>query len=83
MILAPASVYGGRKGEVVMLQKNHHFLFPETFFGSLPTFDDDLSASDPIEIDLNHPWVLVLDADKTDLLQQKTGLFIHWNDSFL
>lgn len=69
------------KDEADMLQKNHHFLFPETFFGSFANFEDECFEDDvDTEIDVSNPWVLVLGSDKTDHFQQKIGLFIHWNE---
>jgi len=63
-----------------MLQKNHHFLFPHTFFGSLSNFDEELSEDDLEEV--SNPWVLILETDKPVPLQPKIGLFIHWLDDF-
>lgn len=63
-----------------MLQKNHHFLFPQTFFGSLSHFDEDLSEDDLEDVD--NPWILNLEPEKSVPFQPKIGLFLHWLDDF-
>jgi len=61
-----------------MLQKNHHFLFPQTFFGSLESLEEQLTNEE--DLDLNNPWILILESDQTQYFQQKIELFIHWSD---
>lgn len=61
-----------------MLQKNHHFLFPQTYFGSHEQMESDFFDED--QTDVIEPWILILENDPTNQFQQKIGLFIHWFD---
>jgi hypothetical protein len=74
-------VKGERQG-VEMLQKNHHFLFPQTYFGSFEDIEDALfDEEDDEEEDVSHvPWVLILEPDKMNQYDTKIGLYIHWID---
>jgi hypothetical protein len=58
-----------------MLQKNHHFLFPETYFGSLEKMEEEDKVDECI-----HPWILILEQNDLNQFQQKIGLFIHWSE---
>lgn len=67
-----------------MLQKNHHFLFPQIYFGSLENLQEDLELEfDDDEFDdyeESFPWSIIFDPEHSQLAQQKIGLFIHWVD---
>ena len=68
-----------------MLQKNHHFLFPQTYFGSIESIEDvlfeDEEEDEVEEVSISHvPWVLVLESDKMNPLDTKIGLYLHWID---
>lgn len=63
-----------------MLQKNHHFLFAQIYFGSFEDLEENWTNAEENEIDLNDPWILVLGANETNHFQQKIGLFINWSD---
>ncbi len=67
-----------------MLQKNHHFLFPQTYFGAIEgpieNIEDELFDEDEEESTSHVPWILVLEPDKMNLLEPKIGLYIHWID---
>jgi hypothetical protein len=71
-----------RRVGVPMLQKNHHFLFPETYFGSFADFEDELFGDEEDLVQTSDPWILNLETDTHRLFQQKIGLFIHWTDHF-
>lgn len=66
-----------------MLQKNHHFLFPETYFGSLADFEEELFGDEQEFAENSEPWILVLEPKSPLHFQQKIGLFIHWTDYFI
>ena len=66
-----------------MLEKNHHFLFPQTYFGSIENLEDALfeDEEDDEEDEVSHvPWVLVLEPKKLSQFDTKIGLYIHWVD---
>ncbi len=65
-----------------MLQKNHHFLFPQTYFGSIEDFEEELfEATEDEEEEFSHvPWILILESNKPLHSDIKIGLFIHWVD---
>ncbi len=62
-----------------MLQKNYHFLFPQTYFGSLENIDEALESDEIDELEIN-PWVLMLETNSPIQIQQKIGVFIHWSE---
>jgi hypothetical protein len=66
-----------------MLQKNHHFLFPQTYFGPIEpqeiVFFDDQEEDEEEEIS-HVPWVLVLESENSTQLDPKIGLYIQWID---
>jgi hypothetical protein len=66
-----------------MLQKNHHFLFPQTYFGPIedPIEDPFCEEEEEEEEATSHvPWTLVLEPETMNPLQSKIGLYIHWGD---
>jgi hypothetical protein len=68
-----------------MLQKNHHFLFPQTYFGPIEgpieTIEDAFFEEEEEEETTSHvPWTLVLEPDKMNPFEPKIGLYIHWGD---
>jgi hypothetical protein len=65
-----------------MLQKNHHFLFPQVYFGPIENFEEEFfSDEEDEEEEISHvPWVLILESDKNAEPAVKSGLYIHWYD---
>ncbi len=65
-----------------MLQPNHQFSFPETYFGSLTdlTYVEDSESNE--EERIAAPWILVYEPEIAPQLQQQTGLFINWENYF-
>ncbi len=50
-----------------MLQKNHHFLFPQTYFGSIENFEDELFVDEDveeIEEESGAPLILLLEMEE-------------------
>jgi hypothetical protein len=62
-----------------MRQDNHHFLFPQIYFGSLASTDEPCDMQED-EIDAEDSCILSFDTNGTKTSHQKIGLYIDWTD---
>ena len=63
-----------------MLQENSFFSRPMTYFGTYQNLEEDDDEFDEEEWSFADPWQISLDSNMSNLLQQRIGLFIHWQD---
>jgi hypothetical protein len=64
-----------------MLQNNHHFLFPQIFFGSFEDFDESSDLEDE-EMEVEDSYTLLFDKNLPTRVHRKIGLYIDWTDDY-